>query len=285
MVLRPQPQESVLDCTLGLGGHALLLWQRIAPEGALIGLEADPRNLALARDRLHEAGDHARMLHANFRDIATLGLTPVDIVFADLGLSSPHIDDPQRGFTFRQEAPLDLRFDPTSGESAGALIARLTEDELAEIFRHYGELYPQARKLGRVLAGKVFVSTIELRTAVEAAFGFRAKALLPQVFQALRIAVNDEIAALTQLLLIGPTLLKPGGRMAVLSYHSLEDRPVKQTFRALCEPEKDPLTGKIARAAPFRSLTRKPVRASEEEVARNPRSRSALLRAIERLPL
>ena len=146
-------------------------------------------------------------------------------------------------------------------------------------------MYREGRKLGRVLAGKVFVSTIELRTAVEAAFGFRAKALLPQVFQALRIAVNDEIAALTQLLLIGPTLLKPGGRMAVLSYHSLEDRPVKQTFRALCEPEKDPLTGKIARPAPFRSLTRKPVRASEEEVARNPRSRSALLRAIERLPL
>ncbi len=279
-VLAPALGETVLDVTLGLGGHAERFLEAIGPTGRLIGLDADPRNLEVARERLQGRGV-TELQHANFRDLASLKLPPIGILFADLGLSSPHLDDPNRGFTFRTDAPLDLRFDQSQGETAAALIARSDADGLFEIFRTYGE-FAGGAKLSRALAGKDIATTFALKRTVENVFGYRAKALLPQIFQALRIAVNDELRALEHLLEVGPHLLCPGGRMGIISYHSLEDRPVKRAFRALASPEKAPLTGRTVRPAPFVLLTPKALVPSPDEIASNPRSRSAKFRVLKR---
>jgi len=279
-LLDPQEGEVVCDVTLGLGGHALLFAERVGPKGGIIGLEADEENLEIASQRLIEAKVTGEFHHANFRNIESLDLPHVDILFADLGLSSPHLDDPQRGFSFREDAPLDMRFDRTSGMPASQLIASLDEQELAKIFWTYGEL-KSGRKLARTL--KEFESvktTFDLKECVEKAVGFRSKTMLPQIFQALRIAVNDEMGSLAILLREGPKLLKEGGRMGVISFHSLEDRMVKKTFRSLSTPQKDPVTGAISKEAPFEVLTKKAVVPSEAEVEDNPRARSAKLRAI-----
>lgn len=279
-VLAPLPGETVLDVTLGLGGHAESFLEAIGPSGRLIGLDADARNLALAREHLRGRGVMA-LHHLNFRDLASLHLPPVDVIFADLGLSSVHLDVPTRGFSFRVLGPLDLRFDAENGETATALIKRSTADELFEIFRTFGE-FPGGARLGRMLAGADLATTGDLKAIVEKAFGYRAKSLLPQVFQALRIAVNDELGALHVLLEYAPSLLRSGGRMGVISYHSLEDRLVKQAFRARCTPVKHPVTGKALEDAPFRLLTRKTIVPDAVEIAQNPRARSAKFRAIVR---
>lgn len=270
----------MLDVTIGLGGHAAALLEAVGAQGRLIGLDADERNLTIARERLAGQG-RADLRHANFRDLPTMDLPDVDVLFADLGLSSPHVDNPLRGFTFRFDAPLDLRYDPTRGETAAELVTRSTPEDLFQIFRTFGEFSGGAR-LGRALAGSTIATTDDLKRVVEVTFGYRAKALLPQIFQALRIAVNDELGALDVLLDAGPKLLKPGGRMGVISYHSLEDRSVKRAFRALTMPPKDPVTGRILRCAHFSLLTRRPLVPSPEEIAANPRARSAKFRALHR---
>lgn len=280
-VLAPAPGETVLDVTLGLGGHAQAFLSAIGPTGLLIGLDADPRNLTLAAKLLDGKGP-VKLIHANFRALDTLPLPPLDIVFADLGLSSPHVDDPTRGFTFRSEAPLDLRYDPENGRSASELIGVSTPDELFTIFSTFGE-FPGSARLGRVLAGKSVATTTALKGIVEQVFGYRAPKLLPQVFQALRIAVNDELGALRCLLDAAPRLLSSRGRIGILSYHSLEDRLVKHAFRSLCTPEKNPETGKTVRPASFALLTPKPLTASSAEIADNPRARSVKFRAILRV--
>lgn len=284
-ILAPTAGESVLDVTLGLGGHASSFLEKTSPDGMLTALDADMQNLMIAKNNLASYGDRVHFIHANFSQLAGLGLPPFDIVFADLGLSSPHVDDPERGFSFRFDGPLDLRYDRTSGKTAHQMIQSADEDELIEIFRHYGELFREAKKLAMNMAGKDIATTTDLKKIVEDAFGFRAKRILPQVFQALRIAVNDELHALRELLNAGIYLLKPGGRMGVISYHSLEDRMVKHHFRDLCTPEKDLLTGKISREAPFTLITPKAVVPSDSEIASNPRARSAKFRVIhKRLP-
>lgn len=279
-ILRPRPGETVLDVTLGLGGHASAFLDAIGPTGCLIGLDADPRNLHGVEERL---GSHvnATLMHANFRDLETLALPTVDVLFADLGLSSPHVDDPARGFSFRAEGPLDLRYDPDRGESAAALIERTRPEDLAKVLRTYGE-FPGALRLARELAGQNLRTTMELRRIVEGLYGYRAPQILPRVFQALRIAVNDEMGALAVLLRDGPRLLRPGGRMGVISYHSLEDRPVKRAFRAVTQPGRDPFTGRRIREAPFLLLTAKVIVPDDAEAAENPRARSAKFRAIQR---
>ncbi len=282
-LLEPKPNETVLDVTLGLAGHALRFLKATAPDGRFIGLDADTLNLNEATKRLADFSDRITLHHANFGELPRLQLPQVDILFADLGLSSPHVDDPSRGFTFRTEAPLDLRYDQQSGQSAADLIRYSEEEELAKIFRDYGELYPQARRLGKVLSGQLFVTTVDLRTAVEKAFGYRAKPLMPQVFQALRMAVNDELGVLQTLLAAGPQLLTVGGRMGVLSYHSLEDRMVKHAFRTLATPLKDDITGKVAVPASFELVTPKAVVASADESAANARARSVKFRILRRL--
>jgi 16S rRNA (cytosine1402-N4)-methyltransferase len=278
-LLAPRAGETVLDVTVGLGSHAATFLKAIQPGGRLVGFDADTENLEAASRNLRQWERSVELRHVNFREIAAAGLPPVDIIFADLGLSSPHVEEPHRGFTFRADAPLDLRYDRTRGETAAEMIARASEQELSEILRSYGEVR-QHRRIARVLKEHPVETTMDLRRCVEQAAGYRAPAILPQVFQAFRIAVNDELGALETLLSEGPTLLRPGGRMGVISYHSLEDRMVKQTFRALALPVKDSLTGKIKALANVELLTKKPVVPSPEEIARNPRARSARLRGI-----
>lgn len=280
-LLAPQAGETVLDVTLGLGGHAVMFLEATSPTGQYIGLDADERHLAMAQERLQQYGDRARLLHANFRDLPALELPQVDILFADLGLCSAHVDDPERGFSFRFDAPLDLRFDASSGETAAQMLKRMTEEEIDTLLRRYGELTRLGR-LPALLKERLPKTTGDVRSCVEEAYSYKAKEVLPQIFQALRIAVNDELGALQILLDHGPSLLRPGGRMAVISYHSLEDRPVKQQFRALTTAARDPLTGQKLAAPPFALLTPRPIRPTQEEQTHNPRARSALLRAIRR---
>jgi 16S rRNA (cytosine1402-N4)-methyltransferase len=278
-VLAPRPGETVLDVTLGLGGHAAAFLERIGPQGRLIGLDADKENLELARERLAPFGDRVQFFHANFRDLPSLGLPPVDILFADLGLSSPHLDDPQRGFSFRTEIPLDLRFDRSQGIPASQWLRQVSGRDLTSALRAFGELR-RARPLAEALHRAAPATTTDVRRVVEQVMGFRAPALMAQVFQALRIAVNDELRSLDVLLEAGSHLLRSGGRMGIISYHSLEDRRVKRVFRALTVPPRDPGSGRDTGPAPFALLTRSVIVPSPEEVHRNPRSRSAKFRAI-----
>ncbi|MBI3619509.1 16S rRNA (cytosine(1402)-N(4))-methyltransferase RsmH [Candidatus Peregrinibacteria bacterium] len=289
-ILNPQSEETIIDVTLGLGGHAIGFLERIGPTGKLIGIDADPENIRLAEERLEPWKDQTTIIHGNFRDLQSLDLPTVDILFADLGLSSPHLDDAARGFTFREDGPLDLRFDRTRGKTAAEWIASCSEKSLSHIFHAYGELREHRRLASvivRALQGEKrgFSTTAALRSLIEKTFGYRAPQLLPQVFQALRIAVNDELGALGSLLEHGPSLLKTGGRMGIISYHSLEDRMVKQAFRALSTGTKDERTGGIAVPASFKLLTKKAVVPCPEEIARNPRSRSAKFRAMTKLKI
>jgi 16S rRNA (cytosine1402-N4)-methyltransferase len=217
-------------------------------------------------------------VHANFAELPRLQLSTFDVILADLGLSSPHLDDPTRGFSFRHDGPLDLRLDASRGEPASALLAKVEQEALTLALQRYGELR-YAPKLAQILIAKPPTTTTELRARVVDWSGWRAPQLLPQVFQALRIWVNDELRALDTLLAWLPTGLNPGGRAACISFHSLEDRRVKHVLRDLSAPPIDPLTGKRG-YAPFTLLTKHAIRPNDDEVKTNPRSRSALLRGI-----
>jgi len=278
-LLDPKDGETVIDVTLGLGGHAKAFLERIGSKGKLFGLDADKENLENAQMKSHE---NAEMIHANFRELPSLNLPSCDVLFADLGLSSPHLDDPSRGFSFRSEAPLDCRYDRSGGLTAAEILKRSSEEELVRIFKEYGELQ-KSHTLSRQIKENMPETTTDLVSIAEKVYGFRAKKMLPQVFQALRIAVNDEIGALQSLLEHGLALLKPGGRMAIISYHSLEDRMVKQRFRALTKATKDSITGAPIAPPSFELLTKKAIQPTLEEIENNPRARSARLRAIKKL--
>ncbi len=285
-LLAPAPGDAVLDCTLGLGGHSEAMLRLVSPDGNLVGLDADTKNLALATKRLEPFGDRSHLIHANFREIPQClpeSLRSFDVILADLGLSSPHIDSPERGFTFRTDSDLDMRFDQTRGMTAAMFIASVDRITLRDIFNKYGEV-PSAHRLTDALIDRRATNPVrrssDLVDAAKSVYAHKANDYLPQIFQALRIAVNDEVGALEHFLRIAPTLLKPGGRLAVMSYHSLEDRLTKQAMKALCTPEKDLITGAESRAADFELLTSKPISPSDEEIKSNPRSRSARLRAI-----
>lgn len=278
-LLAPKPGERICDVTLGLGGHAAALIAPAQPGGFLIGIDADKKNLDEATKRMQPPKTSTRYIHANFRELPEVVDAPVDVLFADLGVSSPHFDDPERGFSFRSDGPLDLRFDQTSGQSASDWIASADTDHIARLLREWGELRG-AGKLASIIVERRPRTTTQLQECVEAAFGWRAKSVMAQVFQAFRIFINDEMGALQSLLAAGPRLLRPGGRFAVIAYHSLEDRLVKQAFKALTLVEKDPQTGQDRGRARFQLLTKKAIVPGEDEVARNARARSAKLRAI-----
>lgn len=280
-LLDPKPHESLLDVTLGLGGHAKAVLERTGPDGILIGIDDDQDNISIARERLAVFGDRVLLLHANFGHLGTMRLAAQDMILADLGLSSPHIDLPERGFTFRSDAPLDMRYDRTSGESASAFLERVDIGELTTILSRYGEIR-FAGALARAIKRLRPQTTFGLSKAVEEIFTYRTTKVLPQVFQAVRMAVNREVEALESFLAVAPHLLQPGGRLVVISYHSIEDRLVKHAFRALATPVLDPTTGAIAKEAPFTELTRKCIVPSPVEIGNNPRSRSAKLRAIQK---
>ncbi|HSM91984.1 MAG TPA: 16S rRNA (cytosine(1402)-N(4))-methyltransferase RsmH [Anaeromyxobacteraceae bacterium] len=292
--LRPAPGKLILDGTLGGGGHSGLLLEAGA---RVIALDKDPRALAAAQARLARWGEAFRAVRADFRDagatLSALGIAGVDGALVDLGVSSPQLDVAERGFSFSRPGPLDMRMSD-QGETLGGLLARVDERELARILAEYGE-EPFARPIARAIKGAIAreepLDTHRLAEIVSHAVPRKAwpKHHHPatRTFQALRIAVNDELGALASWLDSLPAILNVGGRAAAISFHSLEDRMVKEKFQALtractCPPEL-PVCVCGAKAA-FAKVTKKPIVAADDEVARNPRARSAKLRAVEKLP-
>ena len=277
--LNPQPGQVIVDCTVGGGGHTRLIAERVGPGGRVIGLDQDPAMLELAKTQL--AGLSVTLVHAAFDDLPDvlrdLGISAVDGVIADLGVCSDQLDNPARGLTFQSDGPLDMRLDPTRGEPAAALVNRLGERDLADLIYQFGEERHSRRIARRLIEarerGELPRTTGELaelvRRCVPRPKGRRGAGIDPatRTFQALRIAVNDELGALDRLLAALPNCVKPGGRAAIISFHSLEDRRVKQAFR-----NRDV----------WDALTRKPVQAGADEERDNPRSRSAKLRAAVR---
>jgi 16S rRNA (cytosine1402-N4)-methyltransferase len=284
-----------IDGTVGAAGHARGLLLATAPDGRLLGLDRDPAAAAFAAGRLAEFGPRADVVCASFGDLGAVaparGFTGVDGVLLDLGLSSRQLADAERGFSFLQEGPLDMRFDPRQGESAADLINNRSAEELADLFWRYGEENASRRIARLIVSHRPLTTTTELASLIENEIGRprgRAGAKHPatRVFQALRIAVNDELGEIERGLAAAVELLRPGGRLAVISFHSLEDRLVKQFFRALsrdciCPPEQPVCTCQAQ--ATMKPVTRKAVKAGDEETARNPRSRSARLRVAARL--
>ncbi len=283
-VLEPKEGETVLDVTLGLGGHARTFGGLIGATGTLLALDADSQNLEDAKKKLQDVPCKTQLIHANFSQLPSLDLPKVDVLFADLGLSSPHLDDASRGFSFRASAPLDMRFDRTSGRTAAELLRNSSFEDIRTILKEYGELRESgyvARAIADTNASDTPIeTTTDLVNCIQKTLGWRTPQLLPKIFQAIRIAVNDELGALKILLEHGPTLLKPGGRMGVISFHSLEDRMVKLCFRELCAVEKDEVTGQDKTAPRFFTLTKKSIVPSQKEIDRNPRARSAKFRAV-----
>jgi 16S rRNA (cytosine1402-N4)-methyltransferase len=292
-ILRPAPGKLLVDGTLGGGGHSELLLARGA---RVIGLDKDPRALAAATARLARWGEAFRAVRADFRDaknvLSALGLTGVDGALVDLGVSSPQLDEAARGFSFSRPGPLDMRMGD-EGERLEDLLRRIDERELARILREYGEepfARPIARAVKRAVESDEKLDTARLAEIVAKAIPRKAwpRRIHPatRTFQALRIAVNDELGALAAWLDGLPAMLNVGGRAAAISFHSLEDRMVKERFRALtqactCPPDL-PVCACGARAS-FAAVTRKAIAPSEDEVSVNPRARSAKLRAVEKI--
>lgn len=275
--LAPRPGQTLVDGTLGAGGHTRALVERVGPEGLVIAFDRDPAALAAAERNL--AGLPIKLVHANFCDLkqvlVQLELSAVDGIVLDLGLSSDQLADAERGFSFDSDGPLDLRFDPGLGEPAWQLLERLPEDRLANIIYQYGE-----ERFSRRIARKIVErrKSDPVRTARQLAQVVRQCVPRSKVeridpatrtFQALRIAVNEELKSLETVLRDLPEWLAPGGKVAVISFHSLEDRIVKEAFKSDNR---------------WTMLTKKPIRPGEVEVDCNPRARSAKLRVAERKP-
>ncbi len=283
-LLAPHAGQVILDCTVGRGGHASELIKLISPGGRYVGLDVDEENLAFTRERLdEEVGEcecQVDLVHGNFGDaeqlLGRLELSKVDLLLADLGFSSNQMNDPQRGLSFMADGPLDMRFDGGSGYSAAELIGCMEESELADLIWRYGEERLSRRIARKIVAGRVsepIETTRQLADLCVSAYGRRGGRYrihpATRTFMALRIAVNDELGRLVELLGQIVRIMALNGRAVIISFHSLEDRLVKRAFRELVNRELG------------RGLTKKPLRASPEEQAANRRSRSAKLRAIE----
>ena len=298
-MLAPAPGSLQIDATVGGGGHAERILEATDPDGRLLGLDADGAAIARVRERLGPRfGERLKLRQANFRELAEVapgeGFGAVDGCFFDLGLSSFQLADVERGFGFRTGGPLDMRFDPTRGVPASELLATLDVAELTALFRRYGEepfagriarAIVEARRLAPVATAEELAALVE-RVTPSRAPGRRRIHPATRIFQALRIAVNEELDALQAGLAAALDLLRPGGRLVVLSYHSLEDRIVKRFFQAerrgcVCPPEAPICV--CGRAPRVRLVIPKGLTAGDEEVAANPRARSARLRAAERL--
>ena len=296
--LRPRRDGVYVDATLGLGGHAEAVLEGLSGEGRLVGIDRDPGALEFAGKRLARFGARFLPLHGDYRDLPDLlrgaGVFAVDGVLADLGISSAQLDDPARGLSFQADGPLDMRMDPTGGEPTAAdLLAEAEEPELRRILREYGEerlAGPIAKAIVRARGVQPLATTRQLRELVErvAGPGARRYAIHPatRTFQALRIAVNDELSGLDTFVTSAASLLRRGGRLVVIAFHSLEDRAIKHAMRALAQrctcPPGLPVCG-CGRENVLAVLTPRAVRPTAAEVAANPRARSARLRAAERL--
>jgi len=289
-LLAPERGGFFVDATAGAGGHARALLEA-GPEVRLLALDRDPDALAVARQRLAPFGDRVGFAQANFGDLASEleGFPPPEAILADLGLSSMQLEEPSRGFSFRRDGPLDMRMS-RSGRSAADVVASASAEELSRIFFEYGE-ERMANKIARAILEErsrgPITTTRQLSRIVARVKGDREKIdPATRVFQALRIEVNEELQSLSRFLAAAVERLNAGGRLAIISYHSLEDRMVKDAFRkesgvCLCPP-KLPVCVCGARRA-LLVLTRRPIRPKDSEVRRNPRSRSARLRAAEKV--
>ena len=291
-LLQPHRAGRYVDGTLGAAGHAWGILKTSEPDGLILGFDIDDHALQLARARLEEFGNRAKLVHDSFTNLANqltaMGWGKVDGILLDLGLSSMQLDTPERGFSFRQEALLDMRFDLRNPVRAVNLVNNLSEKELADLLYTFGE-ERRSRKVARaIIRARPIETTLQLANVVANATSSGRRGMHPatRTFQALRIAVNQELDALQEVLPQAVDSLNPNGRLAVISYHSLEDRIVKQFFRrestdCICPP-KQPVCD-CGHLASIRRITRRPVRPQKDEIERNPRARSARLRVVEKL--
>jgi 16S rRNA (cytosine1402-N4)-methyltransferase len=286
-----RPGGLYLDGTVGMGGHADGVLEASSPDGRLLAMDRDPEALRLAAERLASHGDRVTLVHASFGEMGEvaprLGFTQLDGILLDLGISSRQLGDPERGFSFQLDGPLDMRLDPTDDVTAAMLVNELSQEELADIIYRYGE-ERESRRIARALvAARPIQSTRELASVVSRVVRSRSGGIHPatRTFQALRIAVNKELEAVATALPQAVALLRPEGRLAVIAFHSLEDRIVKQFFQresrdCICPPEIPVCV--CEHQATLDVVTRKPIRPTAAEAEANPRSRSARLRVAEK---
>jgi 16S rRNA (cytosine1402-N4)-methyltransferase len=295
--LRPRRGGRYVDGTLGAGGHARGILEASAPDGQLLGLDVDPQALALARKTLAPYEQRIHLVQASYTSLsiqlAQLGWDAVDGIVLDLGASSIQFDTPERGFSFMHDAPLDMRFGPPALQTAADLVNKLSERELAGLIYQYGE-ERNSRKIARaIVRARPLHTTRELVAVIESvsprggSFGkLRSVHPATRTFQALRIAVNEELVSIEEVLPQAVTGLRLGGRLAVISFHSLEDRIIKDFFREgskdLVNPPYEQIY-EVERKATLKEITRKPIMPSDEEIENNPRARSAKLRIAEKL--
>lgn len=292
--LSPKTSGKYIDATVGAGGHAEGILEKSKPDGQLLGLDLDPQALVIASQRLSVYKSRLTLRLSSHTRIAeeanNLGWKTVDGIVMDLGVSSMQLDSPERGFSFKQEGPLDMRFGASTQSSAADLINNLSETELAKILWEYGE-ERYSRKIARLICeSRPLETTTQLAAIVEKAYGKYKGHLHPatRTFQAIRIAVNQELAAVNTTIPQAINLLSPGGRLAVISFHSLEDRIVKQIFRreskdCICPPQQPVCT--CGHKATIIEVNRKPIEATQNEIQNNSRARSAKLRIAEKISL
>ena len=293
-LLEPRPGGQYVDGTVGAGGHSAGILEASAPNGRLLAFDRDEEALSFAADRLAKHSKRVTFVHGSYSQMGELapihGFTKVDGILLDLGLSSRQLENPTRGFSFQREGPLDMRFDTSAGKTAADLVNSLSANALADIFWRYGEERLSRKYARAIVSARPISTTLELAKLIEleAPGHSRRRRIHPatKVFQALRIAVNQELAELEVGLQEAIELLQPGGRIAVISFHSLEDRFVKNFFRDLTRdcvcPPRQPICTCDAEAV-VRLITRKAVKPGQQEIEINPRSRSARLRVAEKL--
>lgn len=290
--LQPQRDGYYIDCTLGAGGHAWGILEASSPSGRLLGLDVDPQAIVLAQQRLAAFGERVVIVRASYvtliEQLIRLNWPPVQGILFDLGVSSMQLDSPERGFSFRYDAYLDMRFDPDQPLSASDLVNTLPERELADLIYRYGEEHHAFQIARAVVASRPVRTTGHLAEIISRALPGGRRKIHPatRTFQALRIATNQELASLEQALPLAVKALAPGGRLAVISFHSLEDRLVKRFFRqesrdCLCPPRQPVCT--CGHRASLKEITPRPIVPQDQELARNPRARSARLRVAEKL--
>jgi len=273
--LQPQPAGHFVDCTVGLGGHARPILERISPSGRLLGIDADPEAITVAQAKLADYGDGLTLVNENFANVETIcrqyNFYPVDGILFDLGVSSMQLDTAQRGFSFQREAPLDMRFDPRQELDASTIVNAFPEQELARIIKEYGEERHPRRIAKHIVRNRPITSTLRLAQVVEQVLGSKHGRIHPatKTFMALRIAVNRELDNLKLALEQAVNLLCFHGRLVVISYHSLEDRIVKEVMRS------------EAGNCTLELISRKVIRPTSLEIESNPRSRSAKMRIAE----
>jgi 16S rRNA (cytosine1402-N4)-methyltransferase len=281
-----------VDCTVGLGGHAAAILEKISPSGRLLGIDADPEAIKISQDKLSHYGEAVTLVNDNFVNLEAIckeyHFHPVDGILFDLGVSSLQLDTAERGFSFHLDAPLDMRFDPGQGLTASDIVNSFSEQELAKLIERYGEERHSRRIARHIVQNRPIATTVELAHLVEQVLGGKPARIHPatRTFMALRIAVNSELQNLELALNQTLNLLRPGGRLTVISYHSLEDRIVKQFMRyaassCLCPP--GTVICRCGHVPTLKLISRKVIKPTSLEIESNPRSRSAKLRIAERL--